>query len=71
MKKKNKRISNGVKTRKSVSKRFRITKNGKILRRAIGQDHFRAKKSGKAKRQGRKWITVTGPFAKQIKKLLR
>jgi len=34
-----------MKTRKSIKKRFKITKTGKVLRRAIGQDHFRAKKS--------------------------
>ena len=32
--------------KKSVSSRIRITKNGKILRKAMGQSHFRAKKKG-------------------------
>jgi len=32
--------------RKSISKRFKITKTGKILRRAMAQSHFLAKKSG-------------------------
>lgn len=31
----------------SVSNRIKITKTGKILRRKMAQDHFRAKKSGK------------------------
>jgi len=30
--------------RKSFSKRIKITGTGKILRRAMGQGHFRAKK---------------------------
>ena len=60
-----------TKTRKSLSKRFKITKNGKVLRRAIGQDHLRAKKSGKAIRAKRKWIEVSAPEAKKIKKLLQ
>jgi len=60
-----------MKTRKSITKRFRITRNGKVLRRAVGQDHFRAKKSGKKRRQSRKWVRVEGPLAKTIKKLMR
>ena len=59
-----------MKTRKSIIKRFKITKTGKILRRRAGQDHYRAKKSGKAVRRGRKWILVSRPEAKKIKKLI-
>jgi len=58
------------KFRKAILKRFKITKTGKVLRRAIGQDHFRAKKSGKQKRKGRKWVLVPKHDAKKIKKLL-
>ncbi len=42
--------------KKSVVKRIRITKTGKLMRRKMAQDHFRAKKSGKqiqSKREGR------------------
>jgi len=60
-----------MKTRKAIKKRFKFTKNGKILRRAIGQDHFRAKKSGKQTRRTRKWVKVSGPLAKQVKQLLK
>jgi len=60
-----------MKTRKSIKKRFRITRQGKVLRRAIGQDHFRAKMSGKAKRKNRKWVRVEGPLAKKIKELMK
>ncbi|KPJ57436.1 hypothetical protein AMJ49_00665 [Parcubacteria bacterium DG_74_2] len=60
-----------MKTRKSVSKRFKITKSGKVLRRRTGQNHYRAKKSGKKKREGRKWVKVSKPEAKKIKKLLK
>jgi large subunit ribosomal protein L35 len=59
-----------MKTRKSLAKRFKITRTGKVLRRATGQDHFRAKKSGKKIRQTRKWVPVAEPLAKKIKKLL-
>lgn len=59
------------KTRKSILKRFKITKTGKILRRATGLDHYRAKKSGKQIRQSRKWVGVYKGEAKKIKRLLR
>lgn len=59
-----------MKTKKSLIKRFRITKSGKVLRRPTGQDHNRAKKSGKKVRQGRKMIQLSKPEAKKIKRLL-
>ena len=59
-----------MKTRKSIKKRFKITKTGKILRRIIGQDHYLAKKTGKKRRQKRKWIKISKAEAKKIKKLL-
>ncbi|MDP2909812.1 MAG: 50S ribosomal protein L35 [bacterium] len=60
-----------MKTRKSIQKRFKLTRSGKILCRAMGQDHFRAKKTGSKKRQLRKWVEVTGPMAKKIKELIK
>ncbi len=59
-----------MKTRKSIIKRFKITKTGKILRRPTGQDHYRAKKSGKKIRQTRKWIPLSKAEAKLIKRYL-
>ncbi|MCH8986630.1 50S ribosomal protein L35 [Patescibacteria group bacterium] len=58
-----------LKTRKSVTKRFKITRTGKILRRATGQDHARMKKTGKQKRQKRKWVILSKPETKKIRKL--
>ena len=60
-----------MKTRKSITKRFKITRTGKVIRRAIGQDHLRAKKTGNYRRAKRKLVEVTGPLAKQIKKMVR
>lgn len=34
-----------MKTNKSFSKRLKLTKNGKILSRAAGQNHFNSKES--------------------------
>jgi large subunit ribosomal protein L35 len=63
--------SKKAKTRKSITKRFKITKTGKVLRRRTGLDHYRAKKSGKKIRKSRKFVEVSKPEAKKIKKLLR
>ena len=37
-----------MKTNKSFTKRLRLTKKGKIISRAPGQNHFNAKRSGTA-----------------------
>lgn len=42
-----------MKTNKSLTKRLKITKNGKILARKGGQNHFNAKES-RAKQLGNK-----------------
>ena len=58
------------KTKKAIAKRFKITKNGKILRRATGQNHYRSKKTGEAKRKGRKWVALSKVEAKKLRKYL-
>lgn len=60
-----------MKTKKSILKRFKITKTGKILRRVTGQDHYRAKKSGKKIRKGRRWVLLSKAEAKAIRKFLK
>ncbi|HOX30566.1 MAG TPA: 50S ribosomal protein L35 [Candidatus Paceibacterota bacterium] len=59
-----------MKTRKSITKRFKITKNGKIMRRLTGANHYRVKKSGNRVRKGRKWVMVNESEAKKIRKLI-
>jgi len=58
-----------MKTRKALTKRFKVTKNGKILRKVGGQNHYRSKKSGKAIRHSRKMVEVSGPLAKKLRKM--
>lgn len=43
-----------MKTNKSLTKRLKITKKGKILARKPGQNHFNARASGVRKIKGRK-----------------
>jgi len=56
------------KTRKSLTKRFKVTKNGKILRRKPGQTHYRAKMTGQEKRETKKWVDVHETEVAKIKK---
>lgn len=35
-----------IKTKKSVIKKVKITKKGKVLRRSTGQNHYNSKESG-------------------------
>ena len=44
----------GLKTNKSYSKRFKITKNGKVMQRRPNQNHFRAKKARKIQLRGKR-----------------
>jgi len=60
---------NKAKTRKSVLKRFKITKGGKVLHRS---HYLRHKRSGKGKRRIRRlkqMKTVEGVYKKKIKKM--
>lgn len=59
------------KTKKALTKRFKITKTGKILRRASGQNHYRAKKTGEARRKGRKWIPLAKSEMKKVKRFMQ
>jgi len=58
------------KTRKGVSKRFKVTGSGKVLRRSQNMRHLRRKKSKKAIRAYRVPIEVKGKWAKKIKRML-
>ena len=59
-----------MKTRKSVSKRFKITKNGKVLKRKAGQDHFNSRESGKTTRKKRRDVEMSKTLHKNIKELI-
>lgn len=59
-----------LKTYKAAAKRFKITKNGKVLRTKGGKSHLRRRKSKRVKRQLSKMIEVTSPGDKRrIKRL--
>lgn len=60
-----------MKTHNAVSKRFKITRTGKVLKRAAGQDHFNARESGKTTRNKRRERQMSEVFTKTIKKLVQ
>ena len=45
-----------LKTNKSFTKRLKLTKNGKVKRRASGQNHFNAKESNSDKMAKKKTV---------------
>lgn len=58
-----------IKTRKSLVKRFRITKNGKILRRQSFRRHLKSHKSKKQLKNLKKTVQLRGYYAKKIHKV--
>ncbi|MBL7141497.1 50S ribosomal protein L35 [Patescibacteria group bacterium] len=56
-----------AKTRKSIAKRLKITKNKKILHRTCGQDHFNARESRKITKNKRR----NKPLSKSLRKTLK
>ncbi|MEK9174355.1 MAG: 50S ribosomal protein L35 [Patescibacteria group bacterium] len=54
------------KTNKSILKRFRVTKRGKVLHRTPNQNHFRSKKSGNRIRGIRKQSSLAKPDVRNI-----
>ncbi len=48
-----------MKTNKSYTKRVRVTRNGKIVARKPGQNHFNAKQSGSKRSGKRRSVTLS------------
>lgn len=47
-----------MKTNKSFLKRIKVTKNGKLVTRKIGQNHFNAKNSSKTTLKKRRSVLI-------------
>jgi large subunit ribosomal protein L35 len=58
------------KTSKTVAKRIKLTKSGKMLKRKGGQDHFNSRESGKVTRNKRRDLSVSGSYVRNIKQLM-
>jgi large subunit ribosomal protein L35 len=59
-----------LKTRKSVAKRVKITKHGKVLRRKPGARHYKVHKSGARTRKLGGTEVLQGKMAKNMKILI-
>lgn len=59
-----------LKTHKSIAKRIKITKTGKVLKKRAGQDHFNARESGKVTRAKRRKTKMSKANVKNLKSLV-
>lgn len=60
-----------IKTKKVATKRFRITKNGKVMHRVQGARHIRRNKSkSRQRRQDRPAEIITRRFTRVIKRFI-
>ncbi|MFA6106695.1 MAG: 50S ribosomal protein L35 [Patescibacteria group bacterium] len=59
-----------IKTHKATAKRFKITKNKKVLKRKAGQGHFNARESGTVKRRKRRDILLSKSDVKNIRLMM-
>ncbi|QQR64595.1 50S ribosomal protein L35 [Candidatus Kaiserbacteria bacterium] len=48
-----------IKTNKSYTKRIKVTKNGKLIARKPGRNHFNAKQSGRTRQERRRTQELT------------
>ena len=58
------------KSKKSLTKRVKITKNGKVLRRTQNMRHRRAHKGAAQVRRMKAVKTLVGKTARRVKKIL-
>ncbi len=58
------------KTHSGTKKRFRVTRNGKVLARQKNRAHLLEKKSSRRKRRLSGDIEIARPDAKKVKRLL-
>jgi large subunit ribosomal protein L35 len=61
---------NKIKTKKIITKRFKITKTGKVLRRKAFARHLNAKKSAKRKTNLRRVTQANKVQSRKIRKAL-
>ncbi|MBM3204707.1 50S ribosomal protein L35 [Candidatus Uhrbacteria bacterium] len=59
-----------LKTHKTVAKRVKLTKGGKLLKRHGGQDHFNSRAGGKITRKKRRDQSVAHVYVRNIKSLM-
>lgn len=58
------------KTYKTLSKRVKITRGGKALKRKAGQDHFNSRENGNTRRNKRSDLEMPKEYRKTISTLM-
>jgi large subunit ribosomal protein L35 len=58
------------KTSKTIAKRVKLTKTGKLLKRKAGQGHFNSRESGNTTRNKRRDVSVSESYAKNLKQFM-
>lgn len=59
-----------VKTKKSLVRRIKVTKNGKLMRRHGFNRHLKASKKKSRIRDRKRPIEITGAYAKKLRQIL-
>jgi large subunit ribosomal protein L35 len=59
-----------IKTRKSVSKRIKITSTGKFLKGSINNSHLKRKEDSSSRARKARSTQISKGFAKRIKKMM-
>lgn len=59
-----------IKTKKSIAKRFKVTKKKKVMKRGCSQDHFNARETGQQKRAKKLDRVMSSADAKNIRRLI-
>lgn len=59
-----------MKTQKSISKRFKISKTGKLMKKKAGQGHFNSREKGSVTRAKRRPKNTAEAVAKPLKNLI-
>jgi large subunit ribosomal protein L35 len=59
-----------MKSHRGAKKRFRVTRNGKIVRRKANKGHLLEKKSSRRTRRLSRETVVAAPDRRQVKRLL-
>ena len=60
-----------VKTKKSASKRFKVTGSGKVVHNRAGSNHFKTRKTSKRNRRLRKDTVMSSSMISRTKKMIQ
>lgn len=63
-------MAKGAKTKRTATKRFKITGSGKVLRQRVGGQHYMLKKSKRRKRDLKRIAEVNPSYERALKALL-